>query len=380
MMNEKRAVRPLKDALSDHRSALLSLAQSHMKRRRWNVLLKSAIWAWIWEYLRTLFTRRRDFPTLPPGQGQPGMYPIDSRCRIAIASDWGSGTEAAYAVGDRIRSAQPDYTIHLGDVYYSGTKEEFQSYFFAPGAWPWQKGKTFLLNANHEMYGGGQGYFGFALPTVGQATSFFCLQNQYWRILGLDTGYYARIFPLLEFLLKGWIRLHDAIKDWLARVVFAIPDDRGTIVLTHHQWFSAFDTEYPTIGKNLAPYLDRVTVWFWGHEHRLAGYAPFGLDGGRVRARCIGHGGMPIELGGSRKRERPVVFLDDRPCTKVDEQRLGYCGFVLLELDGPRLTAEYRDHEGTLLLTETWTQPGSAPKVTPTEHLTLVPGQSWSNL
>jgi hypothetical protein len=99
-----------------------------------------------------------------------------------------------------------------------------------------------------------------------------------------------------------------------------------------------------------------------------------------VRARCIGHGGMPIELGGSRKRERPLVFLDDRPCTRVDEQRLGYCGFVLLELDGPRLTAQYRDHEGTLLLTETWAQPGSQPQVTPTEHLTLLPGQSWSNL
>jgi hypothetical protein len=380
MANEARPVRPLKDAVSHHRSALFSLAQSRLKHRPWSVLLKRAIWQWAYEYLRTLFLPRRDFLTYSDGSPRPGVFEIGSRCKIAIASDWGSGTDAAYKVAEQIKSAKPDYTVHMGDVYFSGTAEEFREYFFTPGAWPWQEGKTFLLNANHEMYSGGQGYFGLALPTVGQMASYFCLENENWRILGLDTGYYARVFPLLEFLLKGWIRLHDAIKEWLAKVVFSSQGDRGTIVLTHHQWFSAFDTEYATIGEDLSPYLEHVTVWFWGHEHRFAGYAPFGLNGKRVRARCIGHGGMPIELGEKKKRERPLVFLDERLCTTMENQKLGYCGFVLLDLDGPSLKAEYRDHQGTLLLTEEWTRPNPAPRVTPTAHLTLMPGQSWSSL
>ena len=57
-------------------------------------------------------------------------------------------------------SLDPDITIHLGDVYYTGEKEEYTDYFFPD--WPLDNHPehgTFLLNANHEMYSGGYDYF-----------------------------------------------------------------------------------------------------------------------------------------------------------------------------------------------------------------------------
>jgi len=101
--------------------------------------------------------------------------------------------------------------------------------------------------------------------------------------------------------------------------------------------------------------LDRVLLWFWGHEHRFAGYAPFGFDGAKVRARCIGHGGMPIELGTAPKRsDRPLVFTDEREATVLDREAIGYCGFAVLRLVGPALVVEYFDELRKKLLEERW--------------------------
>ena len=107
--------------------------------------------------------------------------------------------------------------------------------------------------------------------------------------------------------------------------MFADPGDRRPVILlSHYQWFSAFDSESRRVGSQLAPYLDRVLLWFWGHEHRFAGYAPFGFNGRLMRARCIGHGGMPIELGKLPKRsDRPLVFTDERQADMLDGEPIG---------------------------------------------------------
>jgi hypothetical protein len=63
------------------------------------------------------------------------------------------------------------------------------------------------------MYARGEGYFndflpklgmrpGLGRPLAGQETSYFCLQNKFWRILGLDTGYNSVGIPVLEDLLS----------------------------------------------------------------------------------------------------------------------------------------------------------------------------------
>mgnify|MGYP001286590617 CR=1 FL=1 len=134
-------------------------------------------------------------------------------------------------------------------------------------------------------------------------------------------------------------------------------DRRSVLLLSHHQWFSAWDKEYRRIGNSLSEWLDGVHLWFWGHEHRLAGYAPWGHgDRPPVRARCMGHGGMPIEPAGRPRRERGLVFWDDRPnpANTLDGDPIGYNGNVLLAFDGPVLRIEYFDETGERLLEERW--------------------------
>ncbi len=347
------------------RSAAQSLWRTHQEIRGPSAFLGKNFLPWLWNYLKVVGTPRSAFPAYQaPTSARPGVFSIPDSCVIALASDWGTGTESAYRVSDAIRVAQPDITIHLGDVYYSGTADEYRKYFLGEEDWP--RGRlrragpasalaTYALNANHEMYSGGAGYFGAALPALGQETSYFCLENAHWRILALDTGYYAKSVPFLE-LIVNFIRLHGANRRWLEDVVFAdATDRRPVLLLSHHQWFSAFDSEYKRVGDQLRPYLDRVLLWFWGHEHRFAGYAPFGFDGATVRARCIGHGGMPIELGKTPQRsDRPLVFTDERQAGVLEGEAIGYCGFAVLRLDGPALVVEYFDEMRKKLLEERW--------------------------
>jgi hypothetical protein len=333
------------------------LWRTHAELRGNGGFLKSHLIPWLTHYLATVTLPKRPFAHFKTDSAVPhGVVNIPPRCVIGLAADWGTGTDSAYRVGDLIASSDPDFTIHLGDVYYSGTGEEYAKYFLAQNAWPQGKIATFALNANHEMYSGGEGYFDHVLAALKQETSYFCLENEHWRVLALDTGYYARTFPLLEFLLSGMVRLHSDIQRWLAEVVFANSNDRRpVIVLGHHQWYSSYDTEYSRLGSNLSPYLDRIVLWFWGHEHRLAAYGPFGFDGKTVRARCIGHGGTPIELKEKLKRTRPLLLTDRRKKTDLEGIPLGFCGFALLRFDGSQLAIEHRDEENTLIFEERWT-------------------------
>lgn len=341
---------------------------------------------WVIHYLVLVFKPRRHFPTYrDPPSARPGIYPLPATCTIGLAADWGTGTDSAYRVADAIRARSPEFTIHLGDVYYSGTEQEYRDYFLAPDEWPRGRVGTYALNGNHEMYSGGAGYFGLALPSLGQETSYFCLANDHWRIVAVDTGYYARTVPFLELLLRRWVRLPAPSREWLRDVVFADPADfRPVILLSHHQWFSAFEAGYATVGANLAPFMDRVLLWLWGHEHRFAGYAPFGLKGApKVRARCIGHGGMPIELGKSPSKERNLVFHDQRKADTVDGATIGFCGFAMLRLKGPELELEYMDEKRVTLLTERWTRGPAGVKgeiLYGSPDLTLMPARTLASL
>jgi len=346
---------PQSDALS-----VLRTAQEQVASRSPATLLSRDAAEWVWQYARHLLQGRRPFPTYGPGES--GLIAMPDTVRVALAADWGTGTDSAYCVGTAIAAHHPEITIHLGDVYYTGAAAEFADYFLPADCWPRGTVRTFALNGNHEMYSGGRGYFDHALPQLGQPASYFCLHNAHWRIVALDTGYHTQ--RGLGLLFGDDTRLHDATLRWLATVVFADPADRRPVILlSHHQWFSAFDSrEYPAVGRALEPYLPHVALWFWGHEHRFVGYAPYAPSptAAPVRARCIGHGGMPVELGSTGgstlvRPDRRPVFIDERKAATVDGADIGYCGFASLRFDGPTLAVDYIDEQGQLLLTERWT-------------------------
>lgn len=103
------------------------------------------------------------------------------------------------------------------------------------------------------MYARGEAFFESLLPSLGirnaddsyagQKAGYFCLQNKYWRVIGLAIGYYSVGKPLLEFL--PWFapdcHFDDKQMEWLKNMVkLGDPNDkRGVLVLTHPQFISA---------------------------------------------------------------------------------------------------------------------------------------------
>jgi hypothetical protein len=247
--------------------------------------------------------------------------------RIAIVGDWGTGEPVADLVMKGILAQKPDLLIHLGDVYTSGTNGETYTRFYnmirskiAANALP-----VFVLAGNHDYYSGGDGFYQLIdhlnVPTAKQAASYFCLRNDYWQILAMDTGY-KDANPHAGFLKKlvsaGKKRPETNLRDdefrWHKHQLEQA-DGRGTILLSHHQPFSAYDAiGRPTKGdslntnlkKRFSPYFSavasrsQVRAWFWGHEHDLVPIARghHGLDLGV----CMGHGAIPVD---SKKVPRP---------------------------------------------------------------------------
>jgi len=95
-----------------------------------SAFLPQHLLAWVWNYLKSVFHGRyKPFPVYPAGTS--GVFALQAANRgnvikIAIAGDWGTGTVEAEAVAHSMKNANPDYTIHLGDVYYIGGKPEIE--------------------------------------------------------------------------------------------------------------------------------------------------------------------------------------------------------------------------------------------------------------
>src|ERR1700733_11151027 len=47
----------------------------------------------------------------------------------------------------------------------------------------------YTLCGNHDMYSGGGGYY-WLLDQIGQKASYFCLRNDNWMFLAMDTGFH----------------------------------------------------------------------------------------------------------------------------------------------------------------------------------------------
>jgi hypothetical protein len=336
-------------------------------------------WAWIVNYLKSVFHRKyKPFPVYPAGAS--GVYPLraidgDNVVKIAIAGDWGTGTVEAQEVANSMMKWNPDYTLHLGDVYYVGDTPEIDENCLGHDAhgykgvkWPSGTQGTFALNGNHEMYCGGHAYFKYFLsklgpgnPPQGQPTSFFCLETPCWRILAIDTSYNSVGLPILGAL--PWIdqlsfvgansRLEDGQIAWL-RGLNLRENIKPTLVLSHHQYYSAFPEQVYTLpAQQLAEFFpNQEIVWMWGHEHRMAIYDKFSKEaGGNLCAygRCLGHGGMPVSVskpdgeGCFDASKAPLTFYDTSTHNLSDGTPVGRNGFVLMTLDGFTLTFDYRD-------------------------------------
>jgi hypothetical protein len=282
-------------------------------------------------------------------------FSIGNRARVVMLSDWGSGLPRARRVGEAIRETLDEagdrdkHILHLGDVYYSGLASEYENNFLAD--WPVKRKEadvisSWTLNANHDMYSGGWGYFDHLLQNDprfkrqhdidGTASSFFSLENDHWLILGLDTGYH-------ENLIFDAHDLYGSQSQWVNERLAAKLNKNG-ILLSHHQPFSSFEKGGGKLLKKLQGPLTngRVRAWFWGHEHRCTLYEP---RENIEYPRCIGHGGIPFYL--SKTNPPAGVIYEYHDGFQDLLESWNYFGFVVLDFEDDRIHVSYMNEQGT---------------------------------
>jgi calcineurin-like phosphoesterase family protein len=281
--------------------------------------------------------------------GTPQAIRISNgKVRIALVGDWGTGAwkdgssqGPAIDVLRQIAKLNPDYTIHLGDVYYSGTQSEEQSNFVSVmknagiGA--------FMLNSNHEMYDGANGLVNVALPALGQqgASPCFALHNDHVVILGLDSAYDDSSFLFMTGSLSK-----DGIQASFVRTL--IDGKKTVIALTHHNGLS-FDGKRTTrLWREMGELLNGrpPDYWYWGHLHNGIVYDDRD-DGVRsVRARCAGHGGIPFGTAKSLLDLPTVKYFSNTPNPQAPPRVMN--GFAMLEIDGATIKETFYDQTGAV--------------------------------
>jgi len=239
--------------------------------------------------IKAFFTGRAERPPLPEAPD-----PLPATCKMAVVGDWGTSLYGAPRFTQwASQVADWDAVVHLGDTYYAGTSREIMRRLSRPWPVPQSPGTATLsrfLNGNHEMYSGGQAYFSLlsdfkqAHP---QASSGFAMQNDHWLVVGLDTSWHGfRVEPAMR---NGHLD-SDQI-EWLKRLM-AQAGNRRVILMSHHPPFHFTGSENAELTSDLQWLwdLNKVAIWYWGHEHFGAQYnpAPYGFSG-----RCLGHGGLP---------------------------------------------------------------------------------------
>lgn len=348
--------------------------------------LQTNVVCWLYHYLKSrLFTRKHPFVNYQ-GASSNGVFEMQSdndlsgqTIKIVIAADWASDTEESDLIGKLMLNEAPDYSIHLGDVYFVGTPQEIKSNFInANNSWPKGKSGSLALPGNHEFYSNGNPFYEYLLPamfiktksgTIKQEASFFCLQNNFWRVIGLDTGYYS-VGPLIwEYIVRPDAHLDEKQVDWIKQELNLPGDKRGLVFLSHHQYCSGFEKAYTKAAERLKEIIggDREVLWIWGHEHRFAVYGKYQSQNGiKAYGRCIGHGGMPPELGKvkngkdsvtppdvDKAEESKLVFFDGRKKNVMKSLIIGHNGFAVMSFENEKLRIEYKDEKQTLFA-ETW--------------------------
>jgi hypothetical protein len=299
--------------------------------------------SWFAEGMR-LFRGKHAFVSRP-ARGEPISFP-DGNARVIVFGDWGSGIPRARKVAMAIRTqldagktaGLQQHVIHLGDVYYSGWEHEYRDRLLAD--WPVRADEketigSFNLNGNHDMFSGGHAFYEYALADerfVGWQgkSSLFHLANKRWQLFGLDTAWE-------DATLKS---------DQAQWILNAGDKERKTILLSHHQYCSAYEKVSKGVTDPIQPVLREfnVAAWLWGHEHRCMTYK--GVDGIRL-PRCLGHAGVPVYQTHDEGGPVPEPGIwEYRDHYETFEGWWAKFGFVTLDFHGDTIQMRYFDEDG----------------------------------
>ena len=305
-----------------------------------------------------------------PFNAAPAEYDgVAGDARLVVVGDWGTGLPRARNVAalmqERVREAvaggRQVHVVHLGDVYYSGLETEDQRRFL--DLWPVTQAQaeagvtSWSLNGNHDMYSGGFGYFGTLLgdprfsrqrSSDGKPTSFFRLRSPSWDFVGIDTSWDTDVTSAGQVGV-----LQDPQGRYVADV--AAQSSRKLVLFSHHQLVSVYDRADvgSTLPAKLAPVLtgNRVTAWWWGHEHRAITYE---AAAGVRYPRCLGNGGVPVLPDPAPPAgSKPAITWHSTRSVREDGQDRTRFGFAVLDLHPDRIEVAYVDDDGHIPHTET---------------------------
>lgn len=317
---------------------------------------------WVTAFLGELTTHlvRRVFFRLPHVPPQAAALADDAR--LVLVGDWGTGEGVALAVAEQMRlqieaaGGREVHVVHLGDVYYAGTRWEAHHRFL--DHWPVRQDevarvRSWCLNGNHDMYSAGEGLFEVILrdgrfggqrTERGRPTSEFHLRSAHWDIFGLDTSWKFRLGDVRG----GAGHVQRRQSRWVADRITG--STRRRMLLSHHQPFTDHEdgAGVVDVGNLLAATAalradPGIDAWFWGHEHRLVTYES---RSGIRHGTCMGHGAVLAEPArasthpASGAAEFRATFRD----ADGDEWRMP--GFAVVDLDGPSATVCYLDMNG----------------------------------
>jgi hypothetical protein len=73
--------------------------------------------------------KKSEFPYVNPDDPEALITILPEKCKLILMADWGANNDHAANIRDLIveeiaKTAVPVYVIHLGDIYYSGTRSE----------------------------------------------------------------------------------------------------------------------------------------------------------------------------------------------------------------------------------------------------------------
>lgn len=281
----------------------------------------------------------------------PATIKIPNQAKLCIAGDWGTGYWRTHPLSpaEKVRNAmvalQPDLYLHLGDVYYAGSTNQEQDNLVS--IWPGGSEAAYTLNSNHEMYDGACSYFN-ALQTrfrQQQGCSYLALENDNWLIVGLDSAYHADEWKLY---MDGDIG--KAQQQWLAR----LPAKKGIILLSHHNGYDLQGQQQTALYQQVMEQLKDPrgglrysnVIWYWGHLHNVAVYAPFSYSGTPVKTRCLGHGSVPYGNASELANIQQVLWYETETADDPDIPVRVLNGFAHLKLDNSNLSEVLLDENG----------------------------------
>jgi hypothetical protein len=306
-------------------------------------------------WLEHLIIGKHSFPS-----SLPNVLQIPDNTTLALAGDWGTGPFGtppgpSIKVAGVIAGLKPDFTIHLGDVYYAGTGEQETDNFVS--IWPNGSLGSLALNSNHEMYSGGGPYFkavsggNFSLQAP---FSFFALENTNWIVIGLDSAYFANE---LEAYINGSIGDGGQLAFLRQVATKAATERKKVIVLTHHNGLEE-DGSAPTALWNEVmaafPAGTAPAYWYWGHVHAGVVYVQ---QRNGVRCRCAGHGALPWGFASELANNPNVTWFESKKDGDDPDNLRVLNGCVFLELKGESVTETFFDENGN----RAWTPPQAAP-------------------